>query len=53
MEGNRISKIVLCLNLATRPTRRPKSRWQFEVWEDGRNLVEKSGRKNYITERNG
>ena len=35
---------------STRLRGRPRNRWQNEVWEDGR-LV--SGRKGYITERNG
>jgi hypothetical protein len=37
MEGNRITKTVLCMNLeTTRPRGRPGSRWQDEVREDGR-----------------
>jgi hypothetical protein len=37
MEGNRITKTVLCMNLeTTRPRGRPGSRWQDEVMEDGR-----------------
>jgi hypothetical protein len=32
---------------------RPRNRWQDEVREDGRKMVEKGGRKKYITERNG
>jgi hypothetical protein len=36
MEGNRIPKRVLCMNLeSTGPRSRPKNRWQDEVWEDG------------------
>jgi len=35
-----------------RPRGRPRNRWQDEVREDGR-LVEKGGRRGYITERNG
>jgi hypothetical protein len=36
MEGNRIPKRVLCMNLETRPRGRPRNRWQVEVREDGR-----------------
>jgi len=54
MEGNRIHKRLLYMNLGTTRLRgRPRNRWQDEVREDGRMLVEKGGRKKYITERNG
>jgi hypothetical protein len=53
MEENRIPIGVLYMNLETRPRGRPRNRWQNEVREDGRIVVEKSGRKNYITKRNG
>jgi hypothetical protein len=37
MEENRIPKRVLYMNLeTTRPTGRPRNRWQDEVREDGR-----------------
>jgi hypothetical protein len=36
MEENRISKIVLYMNLETRPRSRPRNRWQDEVRKDGR-----------------
>jgi hypothetical protein len=37
MEGNRIPKRVLCMNLESiRPRGRPRNRWQDEVREDGR-----------------
>jgi hypothetical protein len=37
MEENKISKTVLYMNLeTTRPTGRPRNRWQDEVREDGR-----------------
>jgi hypothetical protein len=37
MEGNRIPKRILCMNLETRRLRgRPRNRWQDEVREDGR-----------------
>jgi hypothetical protein len=37
MEGNRIPKRVLYMNFeTTRPTGRPRNRWQDEVREDGR-----------------
>jgi hypothetical protein len=37
MEENRISKILLCMNLGTTRLRgRPRNRWQDEVREDGR-----------------
>jgi hypothetical protein len=37
MDENRISKTILYMNLeTTRPTGRPRNRWQDEVREDGR-----------------
>jgi len=37
MEGNRIPRMVLYMNLGTRRLRgRPRNRWQDEVREDGR-----------------
>jgi hypothetical protein len=37
MEGNRIPKRELCMNLkTTRPTGRPRNRWQDKVRYDGR-----------------
>jgi hypothetical protein len=37
MEGNRIPKKVLCMNLETTRLRgRPRNRWRDEVSEDGR-----------------
>jgi hypothetical protein len=36
---------------STRPIGRPRNRWQDELREDGR--MENSGRKKYVTERNG
>jgi hypothetical protein len=36
MEGNRISKTVLYMNLETRLRGRSRNRWQDEVREDGR-----------------
>jgi hypothetical protein len=36
MEGNRIPKTVLYINLETRLRRRPRNRWKNEVREDGR-----------------
>jgi hypothetical protein len=54
VEGNRIPKRVLYMNLGTRLRGRPRNRWQYGVREDGRIvLVGKGGRKKYITERNG
>jgi hypothetical protein len=54
MEEYRIPKRVFYINCeSTRPRGRPRNRWQDEVREDGRILVEKIGRKKYITERNG
>jgi hypothetical protein len=42
------------MNLETARLRgRPRNRWQDEVREDGKLLVEKGGRKAYIIERNG
>jgi len=39
MEGNRIPKRVLCMNLGTTGLRgRPRNRWQDEVREDGRTV---------------
>jgi hypothetical protein len=54
MEENGISKRVLNMNLeSTRPRGRPRNRWQDEVRENGKIVGKKSGRKKYITERNG
>jgi hypothetical protein len=54
MEENRIPKRVMYMNLeSVRPRGRPRNRWQDEVREEEEQLVEKSGRKKYITERNG
>ena len=36
MEGNRIPKMVLYMNLGTRLRGRPRNGWQDEVREDGR-----------------
>ena len=45
MEENRIPKKVIYVNLETTRLRgSPRNRWQDEVREDGRLLVEKSGR---------
>jgi hypothetical protein len=55
MEENGIPKRVLYMNLeTTRPRCRPRNRWQDEVSEDG-GIVgrEESGRKKYMTGRNG
>ena len=35
MEQNRIPKRLMGMNLETRPTGRPRNRWQDEVKEDG------------------
>jgi hypothetical protein len=54
MEANGIPQKVIYKNLETTRLRgRPRNRWQDEVREDGRLLVEKSGKSGYITERNG
>jgi hypothetical protein len=54
MEGNRIPKRILYMNLEKRLRGRSRNRWQDEVREDGRIVGgAKSGRKKYITERNG
>jgi hypothetical protein len=54
MEENRIPKTVFYMYLeTTRQTGRPRNRWQDEVREDGRVVVENSGRKKYMTGRNG
>jgi len=54
MEENRIPKRILYMNLGTSSLRgRPRNRWQSEVRENGRKLVEMGGRKKYITKRNG
>jgi hypothetical protein len=37
----------------TRPRVRPRNRWQDEVMGDGKYLVEKSGKKKYMTRGNG
>jgi hypothetical protein len=53
MEENRIPKTVMYMNLESiRPRGRPRNRWQDEVREEEEQLVEKSDRKKYITERN-
>ena len=53
MEENRIPKRVLYMNLGTTRLRgRPRNRWQDEMREDGRIMVEKGGRKKYMKERN-
>jgi hypothetical protein len=40
MEGNRIPKRILCMNLeSTRPRGRPRNRWQVELRKDGRIVV--------------
>jgi hypothetical protein len=50
MEGNRIRKRVLYMNLGTTRLRgRPRNKWQDDVKEDGR----LAGGKGYITEKNG
>jgi hypothetical protein len=36
MEGNRIPKRVLYMNLETKPSVRQRNRWQDEVRKDGR-----------------
>jgi len=54
--GSRTTKLMhtLVTTLGTKRLRgRPRNRWQDEVREDGRKLVEKGGRKKYVTERNG
>jgi hypothetical protein len=54
MEENRIPKRVSYMNLGTTRLRgRPRNRWQDDVRENGEQLVEKGGRKMYLTERNG
>jgi hypothetical protein len=39
MEENTIPKRVLCMNLGTRLSVRPRNRWQDEAREDGRRRV--------------
>jgi len=54
MEENRIPRRVLYMNFGTTRLRgRQRNRWQDEVREDGRIVVEKGGRRKCITERNG
>jgi hypothetical protein len=54
MEENRIPKRVLYMNMElTKPSSRPRNRWQDEVREDGKIVGGESDRKKYITERNG
>jgi hypothetical protein len=46
MEGNRIPKKVLCMNLETTRLRgRPRNRWHDEVREDGRLVGGKGWKK--------
>jgi hypothetical protein len=54
MEEDRIPKRVLYMNFETRrPRGRPRNRWQDKARKDRRIMVEKSGRKMYMTGRNG
>jgi len=54
MEGNRIAKRVLYMNLGTTRLRgRPRNRWQDEVREDGRIVGGEGWQEKYVTERNG
>ena len=55
MEGNRIHKRVLYMNLETTGLRgRPRNRWQDEVRVDGRLIGGKGWRERvYVTQRNG
>ena len=50
MEGNRIPKKVLYMNLGTRLRGRQRNRWQDEVREDGR-LVGGKGWKERVYDR--
>jgi hypothetical protein len=53
VEGNRIPKRELCMNLGTtRLRRRPRSRWQYGVKEDGR-IVGGEGWQENVHNRNG
>jgi hypothetical protein len=53
MEEKRIPNRELYMNLeSTRPRGTPRNRWKDGVRMDEQ-LVEKSGRKKYITERSG
>jgi hypothetical protein len=54
MEGNRIPKRVLYMNLETTRLRgRPRNRWQDELRESGRIVGGEGLQEKYITERNG
>jgi hypothetical protein len=54
VEGNRIPKRVLYMNLETRrPRGGPSNRWQDKVREDGRRVGGEGWQEKYITERNG
>jgi hypothetical protein len=54
MEDNRISKSILYMNLeSTRPTGRPRNRWQNEVREDGRIVSGEEWQEKVYKERNG
>jgi hypothetical protein len=54
MEENRIPKRVLYINMeTTRPTGRPKNRWQNEVREDGRIVRGDEWQEKVITQTNG
>jgi hypothetical protein len=50
MEGNRISKRLLYMNLETRLRGRPRNRWEDEVREDG-HLVGGKGWKERVYNR--
>jgi hypothetical protein len=52
MEGNRIPKRELYMNLETRLRGRPRNRWQDEVSRDGRLVGGEEWQEKYITERN-
>jgi hypothetical protein len=52
MEGNRIPKRILCMDLeSTSPRDRPRNRWQDEVREDGRIVGGKGWQENVLYQR--
>jgi hypothetical protein len=54
MEGNRISKRVLYMNLeTTRPRGRPRNRWQDEVREQWKKVPEKGKELSHSAHANG
>jgi hypothetical protein len=52
MEGNRIPKRILYMNLETRPRGRQRNKWQDEVREDGKIVSGEEWQEKVYSERN-